>query len=110
MTRTVEARRFFERVGRFRPKRFDNFAIERRKITRFCRRRLTRISVTRDCGAKNGDVDKVMNDALDTDENAGAVLVDVLQTLKFGVPEFEVLLYEFKADFGKVSGRKRRAV
>jgi amidase len=44
-----------------------------------------------------------MNDALDAMKNAGATLIDVkFPTLqKFGDAEFEVLLYEFKADLEK---------
>ncbi len=62
-----------------------------------------RIGVARDYWGKNADVDKVTNDALDAMKNAGAILVDVkFPTLqKFGDAEFEVLLYEFKADLEK---------
>jgi len=65
--------------------------------------RQMRVGVARDYWGKNAEVDRVMNDALDTMKNAGAVLIDVkFPTLqKFGDAEFEVLLYEFKADVEK---------
>jgi amidase len=65
--------------------------------------RQTRIGVARNYWDKNAEVDKVTNDALDAMKNAGATLVDVkFPTLeKFGDAEFEVLLYEFKADLEK---------
>jgi amidase len=65
--------------------------------------RKARVGVARDYWGKNAEVDKVMNNALDAMKNAGAILVDVkFPTLsKFGDAEFEVLLYEFKADLEK---------
>ncbi len=65
--------------------------------------RKMRIGVARDYWGKNPDVDGVMNNALDAMKNAGAIMVDVkFPTLsKFGDVEFEVLLYEFKADLEK---------
>ncbi|MBA4120955.1 MAG: amidase [Acidobacteria bacterium] len=74
--------------------------------TRFLQKdglRRMRIGVARDYWGKNAEVDKLMNDALDAMKNQGATLVDVkFPTLsKFGDAEFEVLLYEFKADLEK---------
>ena len=74
--------------------------------TRFLQKdglRRMRIGVARDYWGKNTEVDKVTNDALDAMKNAGATLIDVkFPTLqKFGDAEFEVLLYEFKADLEK---------
>lgn len=62
-----------------------------------------RIGVARDFWGKRADVDKVMEAALDAMKKAGAVLVDVkFPTIsKFDAAEFEVLLYEFKADLEK---------
>ncbi len=62
-----------------------------------------RIGVARDFWGKRADVDKVMENALDAMKQAGAVLVDVkFPTIsKFDSVEFEVLLYEFKADLEK---------
>jgi len=62
-----------------------------------------RIGVARQFWGKNADVDKTLNDSLDKMKNAGATLVDVkFPTLdKFGDAEFEVLLFEFKADLEK---------
>ncbi len=67
-----------------------------------------RIGVARDLFGKNADVDKVLNDALDRMKQSGATLIDVkFPTLsKFGDAEYEVLLYEFKADLEKyLAGR-----
>lgn len=63
----------------------------------------TRIGVARDFWGKRADVDKVMETALDAMKKEGAVLVDVrFPTIsKFDAAEFEVLLYEFKADLEK---------
>jgi amidase len=74
--------------------------------TRFLQKdglRKMRIGVARDYWGKNAEVDKLMNDALDAMKNAGATLIDVKFPLlqKFGDAEFEVLLYEFKADLEK---------
>lgn len=65
--------------------------------------RKTRIGVARDYWGKNPELDAVLNAALDAMKNQGATLVDVkFPTLnKFGDAEFEVLLYEFKADLEK---------
>ena len=65
--------------------------------------RRMRVGVARDYWGKNADLDKVMNGALERMKDAGAILVDVkFPTLeKFGDAEFEVLLYEFKADLEK---------
>ncbi|MDQ3131523.1 MAG: amidase [Acidobacteriota bacterium] len=62
-----------------------------------------RIGVARDFWGKRAEVDAVMNDALDAMKQSGAILVDVkIPTLnKFGDAEYEVLLYEFKADLEK---------
>lgn len=62
-----------------------------------------RIGVARDHWGKRADVDKVMGTALDAMRSAGATLIDVrFPTLgKFNEPEFEVLLFEFKADLEK---------
>ena len=59
-----------------------------------------RIGVARDYWGKRAEVDVVMEEALAAMKNEGAVLVDVkFPTLdKFNSAEFEVLLYEFKAD------------
>lgn len=67
-----------------------------------------RIGVMRQYFGKNEKTDKVMNDALDAMKQAGATLVDVkFPTFgKFGDAEYEVLLYEFKADLNKyLAGR-----
>ncbi|MEJ7700549.1 MAG: amidase [Pyrinomonadaceae bacterium] len=74
--------------------------------TRFLQKdglRGARIGVVRQFWGKNADVDKISTDALDVIKQAGATLVDVkFPTLgKFGDAEFEVLLYEFKADLEK---------
>ena len=62
-----------------------------------------RIGVARDFWGKNEAVDKIMNSALDLMKGAGAILVDVtFPTLRqFGDAEYEVLLFEFKADLNK---------
>jgi amidase len=74
--------------------------------TRFLQKdglRGARIGVVRQFWGKNADVDKISTDALDVIKQAGATLVDVkFPTLgKFDDAEFEVLLYEFKADLEK---------
>jgi amidase len=65
--------------------------------------RVTRIGVARDLFGKNADIDKILNDAIDQMKQSGATLIDVkFPTLsKFGDAEYEVLLYEFKADLEK---------
>jgi len=79
--------------------------------TRFLQKdglRGARIGVVRQFWGKNADVDKTLNEALEAIKQAGATLVDVkFPTLeKFGDAEFEVLLYEFKADLEKyLAGR-----
>jgi amidase len=68
----------------------------------------TRIGVARDFWGKRSDVDKAMDEALAAIKDAGATLVDVkFPTLaKFGDPEFEVLLFEFKDGLAKyLAGR-----
>ncbi|MGI8638764.1 MAG: amidase [Pyrinomonadaceae bacterium] len=62
-----------------------------------------KIGVARDYWDRNAEVDKVMNAALDVLKQNGATLVDVkFPTLRqFGDAEFEVLLYEFKADLNE---------
>ncbi len=62
-----------------------------------------KIGVARDYWDRNAEVDKVMNTTLDVLKQNGAALVDVkFPTLRqFGDAEFEVLLYEFKADLNK---------
>lgn len=62
-----------------------------------------RVGVAREFWGKNADVDKLLNDSLDRMKSAGADLIDVkFPTLsKFGDAEFEVLLFEFKADLEK---------
>lgn len=62
-----------------------------------------RLGVMRQYFGKNDKTDGVVNTALDAMKQAGAVLVDVnFATFnKFGEAEFEVLLYEFKANVNK---------
>jgi amidase len=62
-----------------------------------------RIGVARDFWGKRSEVDAITDTALEAMKDAGAVLVDVkFPTLKkFGDAEYEVLLYEFKADLEK---------
>jgi amidase len=62
-----------------------------------------RIGVARQFWGKNAELDKTLNDALDRMKQAGAILTDVkFETFgKFGDAEFEVLLFEFKADLEK---------
>ena len=60
-----------------------------------------RLGIARKHFGFNERVDKVMNDALEAMKKLGAVLVDpsdIPTTGKFDESEFEVLLYEFKAD------------
>lgn len=60
-----------------------------------------RLGIARKHFGFNERVDKVMNDLLDEMKKLGAVLVDpsdIPTTGKFDESEFEVLLYEFKAD------------
>ena len=67
-----------------------------------------RIGVARDLFGKSADVDKILNDSIDAMKQSGATLIDVkFPTIsKFGDAEYEVLLYEFKADLEKyLSGR-----
>ncbi|HVF56599.1 MAG TPA: amidase, partial [Pyrinomonadaceae bacterium] len=63
-----------------------------------------RIGVARKFFGFSDKVDKLMADALDRMKRAGAILVDpadIATTGKFDASEFEVLLYEFKADLNK---------
>lgn len=60
-----------------------------------------RLGIARKHFGFNERVDKVMNDSLEAMKKLGAVLVDpsdIPTTGKFDESEFEVLLYEFKAD------------
>ena len=62
-----------------------------------------RLGVMRQYWGKNEKTDKIMDAALDAMKSAGAILVDVKSPNfgKFGGDEFQVLLYEFKADVHK---------
>ena len=62
-----------------------------------------RIGVARQYFGRNARVDKLLEDQLTILKNGGATLVDVQfpNLQKAGDPEFEVLLYEFKADLNK---------
>lgn len=63
-----------------------------------------RIGVARKFFGFNDQVDKLMADALDVMKREGAVIVDPADIPthgKFDAPEFEVLLFEFKADLNK---------
>ena len=63
-----------------------------------------RIGVARKFFGFNDRVDKLMADALDVLKRAGATIVDpadIPSHGKFDASEFEVLLYEFKADINK---------
>jgi amidase len=60
-----------------------------------------RIGVTRKVFGFNDRVDKLMNDAIEAIKKSGAVIIDPAEIAtagKFDESEFEVLLYEFKAD------------
>jgi amidase len=62
-----------------------------------------RIGVARQYFGRNERVDKLLENQLTILKNGGATLVDVQfpNLQKAGDPEFEVLLYEFKADLNK---------
>jgi amidase len=63
-----------------------------------------RVGVARKFFGFNDKVDRLMNDAIDVLKKAGAVVVDpadIPTRGKFDDSEFEVLLYEFKADLNK---------
>jgi len=62
-----------------------------------------RIGVARQVFGKNSKIDAVIEPQLQVMKNAGATLIDVEFPTngKFGDAEFEVLLYEFKADLNK---------
>ena len=63
-----------------------------------------RIGVARKFFGFSDRVDKLMNDAIDVLKNAGATVVDPADLPshgKYDDSEFEVLLYEFKADLNK---------
>jgi amidase len=63
-----------------------------------------RIGVARKFFGFNDQVDKLMADAIDLMKREGAVVVDPADLPthgKFDAPEFEVLLFEFKADLNK---------
>jgi amidase len=67
-----------------------------------------RIGVVRKTFGFNEQVDKIMEDALDTLKKQGAILVDPapIETAgKFGESEFTVLLYELKADLNAYLAR-----
>jgi amidase len=59
-----------------------------------------RIGVLRSSMGFSDKVDGVMNDAIEAMKKLGATVIDVdkLPTGEFGAAEYEVLLYEFKAD------------
>ncbi len=60
-----------------------------------------RIGVARNYFGKNENVDKLMEQAIETMKNLGAEIIDPIEitTLKdFGPSEFQVLLYDFKND------------
>lgn len=63
----------------------------------------TRIGVVRNFFGRRKEVDKVMEASLDVMKRSGAEVIDVtIDSIgKFGAAEFEVLLYEFKADLEK---------
>ena len=63
-----------------------------------------RIGVARKFFGFNDEVDKLMSDAIDSMKHVGAVIVDpadIPTQGKFDDSEFEVLLFEFKADLNK---------
>lgn len=63
-----------------------------------------RIGVARKFYGFNDQVDKLMADAIDVMKREGAVIVDPADIPthgKFDAPEFDVLLFEFKADLNK---------
>jgi amidase len=63
-----------------------------------------RVGVARKFFGFNDQVDKLMADAIDVMKREGAVIVDPADLPthgKFDAPEFEVLLFEFKADLNK---------
>jgi amidase len=63
-----------------------------------------RIGVARKFFGFNDQVDKLMADAIDVMKREGAVIVDPADIPthgKFDAPEFDVLLFEFKADLNK---------
>ncbi|MCO6512638.1 MAG: amidase [Aridibacter famidurans] len=65
-----------------------------------------RIGIARDYWGRNERVDGVLDQALDALRAGGAELFDVkLETIRqFGDAEYQVLLYEFKADLNKYLG------
>lgn len=70
-----------------------------------------RIGVARRVFGKNAKIDAVIEPLLQTFKDGGATLIDVeFPTFnKFGDDEFEVLLYEFKADLNKyLAGRNSK--
>ncbi|MDT7781383.1 MAG: amidase [Acidobacteriota bacterium] len=63
-----------------------------------------RIGVARKFFGFNDEVDKLMNDAIDLMKREGATVIDPADLPTHGkldAPEFEVLLFEFKADINK---------
>lgn len=63
----------------------------------------SRIGVARQYFGRNEKVDRFLEDKLQVLKDGGATLIDVqFPTLSdFGAPEYEVLLFEFKADLNK---------
>ncbi len=73
--------------------------------------RAARIGVARQIFGRNAKIDQVIEPHLQTLKDAGATLIDIeFPTFgKFGDAEFEVLLYEFKADLNKyLAGRNSK--
>jgi amidase len=67
-----------------------------------------RIGIARNYFGFNDAVDRVMNEAVAAMKNAGAIIIDpanIPTKGKFDDSEFEVLLYEFKADLNAYLGR-----
>jgi amidase len=85
----------------------DDFRLSRSDMTKFldpAGLRGARIGVARKFFGFNDQVDKLMADAIDLMKREGAVIVDPADIPthgKFDAPEFEVLLFEFKADLNK---------
>jgi len=68
-----------------------------------------RLGVARDYWGRNEAVDKVLDEALEEMKKAGAEIFDVKFEGygKFGDDEYQVLLYEFKADLEKYLGERK---
>src|SRR3954465_10627210 len=72
-----------------------------------------RIGVARKFAGFNGKVDALLNDAIDVLKKQGAEVIDpadLATTGKFDDSEFEVLLYEFKADLNAYLATRGAAV